>query len=81
MKFIFNILFFISITLPFNGIDKSSNDIYNQNNLNENVALKNTYDTQIINQHIDENIYKIGSGRRVWFNCYFSAYGRISASC
>ena len=68
MKFIFNILFFISITLPFNGIDKSSNDIYNQNNLNENVALKNTYDTQIINQHIDENIYKIGSGDVFLFN-------------
>ena len=71
MRFICKFFFLMSIILSYNTIDKDKDDVYNQNssnNLNKNISGINKLDSQIINQHIDEDIYIVGSGDVFLFN-------------
>ena len=66
----FKILFLISVIFPFN-IDNTQNEYYDNNNpngFNKKMATSNKFDSQIIDQHIDESTYIIGSGDVFLFN-------------
>ena len=66
----FKILFLISVIFPFN-IDNTQNEYYDNNNpngFNKKMTTSNKFDSQIIDQHIDESIYIIGSGDVFLFN-------------
>ena len=66
----FKILFLISVIFPFN-IDNTQNEYYdnsNPNGFNKKMATSNKFDSQIIDQHIDESTYIIGSGDVFLFN-------------
>ena len=66
----FKILLFITIIIPFNQIDGNKNDYFDQNNnLNTNKnMMPNSIESQIIDQHIDESNYMVGSGDVFLFN-------------
>ena len=66
----FKILFLISVIFPFN-IDNTQNEYYentNPNGFNKKMITSNKFDSQIIDQHIDESTYIIGSGDVFLFN-------------
>ena len=66
----FKILFLISVIFPFN-IDNTQNEYYDNNNpngFNKKMTTSNKFDSQIIDQHIDESTYIIGSGDVFLFN-------------
>ena len=66
----FKILFLISVIFPFN-IDNTQNEYYDNNNpngFNKKMITSNKFDSQIIDQHIDESTYIIGSGDVFLFN-------------
>jgi len=66
----FKILFLISVVFPFN-IDNTQNEYYentNPNGFNKKMITSNKFDSQIIDQHIDESTYIIGSGDVFLFN-------------
>ena len=66
----FKILLFITIIIPFNQIDGNKNDYFDKNNnLNTNKnMMPNSIESQIIDQHIDESNYMVGSGDVFLFN-------------
>ena len=66
----FKILLFITIIIPFNQIDGNKNDYFDQNNnLNTNKnMMPSSIESQIIDQHIDESNYMVGSGDVFLFN-------------
>ena len=70
MIYYFKILLFITIIIPFNQIDGNKNDYFDQNNnLNTNKnMMPNSIESQIIDQHIDESNYMVGSGDVFLFN-------------
>ena len=70
MIFYFKILLFITIIIPFNQIDGNKNDYFEQSsNLNTNKnMMPNSIKSQIIDQHIDESNYMVGSGDVFLFN-------------
>ena len=70
MIFYFKILLFITIIIPFNQIDGNKNDYFDQNNnLNTNKnMMPSSIESQIIDQHIDESNYMVGSGDVFLFN-------------
>lgn len=66
----FKILFLISVIFSFN-IDNTQNEYYentNPNGFNKKMITSNKFDSQIIDQHIDESTYIIGSGDVFLFN-------------
>ena len=70
MIYCFKILLFITIIIPFNQIDGNKNDYFEQSsNLNTNKnMMPNNIESQIIDQHIDESNYMVGSGDVFLFN-------------
>ena len=70
MIFYFKILLFITIIIPFNQIDGNKNDYFEQSsNLNTNKnMMPSSIESQIIDQHIDESNYMVGSGDVFLFN-------------
>ena len=66
----FRILFLITVIFPFN-IDNTQSEYYDNNNpngFNKKMVTSNKFDSQIIDQHIDESTYIIGSGDVFLFN-------------
>ena len=66
----FRILFLITVIFPFN-IDNTQSEYYDSNNpngFNKKMVTSNKFDSQIIDQHIDESTYIIGSGDVFLFN-------------
>jgi len=66
----FKILFLISVIFPFN-IENTQNEYYDNNNpngFNKKMTTSNKFGSQIIDQHIDESAYIIGSGDVFLFN-------------
>ena len=70
MIYCFKILLLITIIIPFNQIDGNKNDYFEQSsNLNTNKnMMPNSIKSQIIDQHIDESNYMVGSGDVFLFN-------------
>lgn len=70
MIYCFKILLLITIIIPFNQIDGNKNDYFEQSsNLNTNKnMMPNNIESQIIDQHIDESNYMVGSGDVFLFN-------------
>lgn len=70
MIYCFKILLLITIIIPFNQIDGNKNDYFDQNNnLNTNKnMMPSSIESQIIDQHIDESNYMVGSGDVFLFN-------------
>ena len=70
MIYCFKILLFITIIIPFNQIDGNKNDYFEQSsNLHTNKnMMPNSIESQIIDQHIDESNYMVGSGDVFLFN-------------
>ena len=70
MIYCFKILLLITIIIPFNQIDGNKNDYFEQSsNLNTNKnMMPSSIESQIIDQHIDESNYMVGSGDVFLFN-------------
>lgn len=71
MNFSFYLLLLISNIFNFTNLDQTQNNFYDQNkfnNINKNKSNINIDQTQIINKHINEDTYIVGSGDTFLFN-------------